>query len=88
MTQKEILHILRNPFGYTENELEVARLQGADLIEKLHSDELEKEPRIVQTMNPMSKRWVKINRDKGTITPKKSEGQWKNVHVITKSRTS
>ena len=35
MTKNEILHILRNPYGWTEDEVRRARLEAADLIEGL-----------------------------------------------------
>ena len=34
MKKKEILHILRNPYGYSKSELREAALSGADEIEK------------------------------------------------------
>lgn len=37
LTQHEILHILRNPSGHSEESVRAARQQGADLIESLQA---------------------------------------------------
>lgn len=37
MDKKRILHNLRNPWGVGEEEVRAARLEGADLIEKLEN---------------------------------------------------
>ena len=43
---------------------------------------------IVQTKNPRSERYVKINRSKGIITAhKKSDGPYKNIPIIRKEKT-
>ncbi len=44
-------------------------------------------PVIVQTKNPRTQRYVKIDRVHGKIlSTKKSPGPYKNIHIITKSK--
>ena len=43
---------------------------------------MNKEHNIIQTKNPRSGRYVKINRDTGIITTKKSIGPYKNIPII------
>jgi hypothetical protein len=39
MTLQKILHLLRNPYGHTEEELREARLAAADMLEKIAAKE-------------------------------------------------
>ena len=48
-----------------------------------------KEDRIVQTKNPRSGRYVKIDREKGmVVSHKKSNGAYKNIPIIRKEKNS
>jgi len=37
MTTWDILHILRSPYGHSEDEVRLVRLEAADLIEKMEN---------------------------------------------------